>query len=114
MKKEEEVTTPLPDKSLYISGEIANKILSLPWVKRWLKTGDNRTNSLRSFWEMQTMYIIENPKESFEEFVANQSVINNAKACIKANATADRVCVESKDINMKKYGVTEDDLLMAA
>jgi hypothetical protein len=113
VKKEEEVTT-LPDKTVTISAEVANKLLSLPWVKRWLNTGDNRTNSLRSFWEMQTMYIIENPKESFEEFVANQSVINNAKACIKANATADRVCVESKDINMKKYGVTEDDLLMAA
>ncbi len=113
MKKEEEVTT-LPDKTVTISAEVANKLLSLPWVKRWLNTGDNRTNSLKSFWEMQTMYIIENPKESFEEFVANQSVINNAKACIKANATADRVCVESKDINMKKYGVTEDDLLMAA
>tara|TARA_Y100000034_G_scaffold11142_1_gene11683 strand:+ start:87 stop:428 length:342 start_codon:yes stop_codon:yes gene_type:complete len=113
VKKEEEVTT-LPDKSIYISAEVANKLLSLPWVKRWLNTGDNRTNSLRSFWEMQTMYIIENPKESFEEFVANQSVINNAKACIKANATADRVCLESKDNNMKKYGVTEDDLLMAA
>ena len=113
MKKEEEVTT-LPDKTVTISAEVANKLLSLPWVKRWLNTGDNRTNSLRSFWEMQTMYIIENPKESFEEFVANQSVINNAKACIKANATADRVCVQSKDCNMKKFGVTEDDLLMAA
>lgn len=113
MKKEEEVTT-LPDKTVTISAEVANKLLSLPWVKRWLNTGDNRTNSLRSFWEMQTMYIIENPKESFEEFVANQSVITNAKACIKANATADRVCVQSKDCNMKKFGVTEDDLLMAA
>jgi len=113
VKKEEEVTT-LPDKTVTISAEVANKLLSLPWVKRWLNTGDNRTNSLRSFWEMQTMYIIENPKESFEEFVANQSVITNAKACIKANATADRVCVQSKDCNMKKFGVTEDDLLMAA
>ena len=113
MKKEEEVTT-LPDKTVTISAEVANKLLSLPWVKRWLNTGDNRTNSLKSFWEMQTMYIIENPKESFEEFVANQSVITNAKACIKANATADRVCVQSKDCNMKKFGVTEDDLLMAA
>lgn len=111
--KEEEVTT-LPDKSIYISAEVANKLLSLPWVKRWLNTGDNRTNSLRSFWEMQTMYIIENPKESFEEFVANQSVINNAKACIKANATADRVCLESKELNMQKWGVTKDDLSMAA
>ena len=111
--KEEEVTT-LPDKSIYISAEVANKLLSLPWVEKWLNTGDIRTNSLRSLWEMQTMYIIENPKESFEEFVANQSVINNAKACIKANATADRVCLESKELNMKKYGVTEDDLLMAA